>query len=73
MRTLLVVIDDPPAKARRNSEPVSKAGKWTHSYFSDRQRPSMKTLPIHRRRPSMLLRTSASRRTLVKAKLPKQI
>ena len=38
-----------PARA---SEPVSKAFRYTHSYFSERQRHSINTLPNQRPQPS---------------------
>ena len=68
MRPEPVVEVDPPSDVRA-SEPVSKAFRYTHSYFSERQRRSINTLSSQRPRPSMEIRIPFSRRTLVNAKL----
>ena len=40
-------------------DPVSQARRYTHSYFRDRQRRSMKMLSMQRPRPSIEILTPA--------------
>ena len=60
-----IIVADPPVSPARNAEPVSNAWRYMHSYFRLRHSRSMNTLSIHRPRPSIEMRTPASRKTPV--------